>query len=158
MSVKKTLTENQAQELADIIQNHAFLSMTVKADYWNENPHPTFCPIIRVQSKADLTTLQQKYGGSLYTYPTPFDYQIPKQAWTWNIKMMHDYLPLIIDHLDGKTEAKAELILKALKHIHGRGKPQDTEGLKEIYIELKRLQEPRKQKIIPWDDDKLPFT
>jgi hypothetical protein len=158
MSVKKTLTENEIQELADILQSHAFLSMTAKADYWNENPRPTFCPIIRVQSKADLTKFQQKYGGSLYAQPIVYEYQIPKQSWTWNMKMMRTYLPLISGHLAGKTRTKAELILKALKHIHGRGKPQDTEKLKEIYIELKRLQEPRKQHIHPWDDDKLPFT
>jgi hypothetical protein len=155
--MKESLTESEIQELADIIQDHAFLSMTVKADYWNENPHPTFCPIIRVQTKADLTQLQQKYGGSLYTYPMPFEYQIPKQAWTWNVKMMRAYLPLILEHLTGKTKTKAELILKALTHIYGKGKPQDTERLREIYVELKRLQEPRKQHIYPWDDDGLSF-
>jgi hypothetical protein len=155
--MRESLTASEIQELADTIQDHAFLSMTVKSSYWNETSI-TFCPIIRVQSKADLTTLQQKYGGSLYTQPTVYDYQIPKQFWTWNVNMMRIYLPLILEHLNGKTKTKAELILKALTHIHGRGKPQDTEKIGEIYTEIKRLQEPRKQHIYPWDNDKLLFT
>jgi hypothetical protein len=154
--MKEDLTESEIRELADIVQNHAFLSITIKSSYWNESSI-TFCPIIRVQAKYDLTPFQHKFGGSLYTHPTVYEYQIPKQAWTWNIKMMRGYLPLIVEHLTGKTKTKAELVIKALKHIHGRGKPQDTEKLREIYVGLKRLQEPRMQHIYPWDDDRLPF-
>lgn len=156
--MKESLTANEISELTDTIQNHAFLSMTIKKDYWSDHPRLTFCPIIRVQSKTDLAKLQQKYGGSLYKQPTAFEYQIPKQFWTWSIKMLRTYLPLILKDLGGKTRTKAELILKALSYMHGRGKPQDTEKLKEIYMELKKLQEPRPRYVYPWDNDRMSFT
>jgi hypothetical protein len=73
--MKETLTESEIQELANILNEHAFLSMTAKT-YWSSNV--TFTPIVRVQAYSNLEPLAKKYGGSTYEFPIRHDGQTPK--------------------------------------------------------------------------------
>jgi hypothetical protein len=153
--MKESLTENEAQELAHILNEHAFLSMTAKT-YWSSNI--TFTPIVRVQAYADLESLAKKYGGSVYDFPIRHQGQTPKSSWTWNQAMMKTYLPLLLPHLTEEKAAKANLIIEALKLSRGRGRPpQDKQKLREIYLKIKKLQEPRGQTTYPWEQDDSPF-
>jgi hypothetical protein len=153
--MKETLTESEIQELANILNEHAFLSMTAKT-YWSSNV--TFTPIVRVQAYSNLEPLAKKYGGSTYEFPIRHDGQTPKTSWTWNQAMMKKYLPQLLPHLTEQKAEKAHLIIQCLKLLRGRGRPpQDKEKLGKIYIKIKKLQEPRGQTTYPWEQDDSQF-
>jgi hypothetical protein len=153
--MKTSLTESEIQELADIINDSAFISMTAKT-YWSSNV--TFTPIVRAQAYANLEPLARRYGGSVYEFPIRNEGQTPKSSWTWNQTMMKKYLPLLVPHLTEGKAKKARLIIEALNLSQGRGRPpKDREKLGEIYIKIKKLQEPRRQTTYPWERDDSPF-
>ena len=152
MPVKETLTKNEAADLASLLDTNGTISMTIKERRYFENGvNLTFYPLIRVRGKT-LESYAEKYGGSMYT-----DRQNDKQIWTWNLTMIRNYLPHIIEHLSEKQQPKAQIILESLKFMHGYGKYQDQEPLRKLYQKIKALQEPRPRHVFPWDNDRMPF-
>jgi hypothetical protein len=155
MLFKETLTGREISELADILNDNATISMTFSSG--------AFVPFVRVQAYTDLDSLKDKFGGSTYTFPVRNAGQTPKSSWSWNRSMMRAYLPQLLPHLNETPATKAKLILQALalSKSQGKGKPVTTEvkrKLAEIFLEIKKLQQPRGQyDKLPWDIDDSPF-
>jgi hypothetical protein len=154
MPIKETLKENEASDLSYLLNEAGTLSMTIKnRRYFENGVNFTFYPLIRVQGKTqNLESYAEEYGGSVYT-----DRQNDKQIWTWNLTMIRNYLPHIIEHLSEKQKPKAQIILESLKFMHGYGHYQDEEPLRKLYEEIKQMQEPRPRHINPWNSDRTDF-
>lgn len=153
MPIKETLTENEVNDLAYLLNEAGTITITIKdRQYFENGVRLTFYPLIRIQSKAEqIESYGEQYGGSIYTDMKG------KVTWTWNLKMIRNYLPRIIEHLNEKQKPKAEIILESLQHLHGLGKYQDEEPLRKLYEKIKQMQEPRPRHIYPWDNDRMPF-
>jgi hypothetical protein len=154
MPIKETLSEKEISELADILNYRGTLSMTAKS----YSTSISFVPFVRVQVYTSLDHLAEKYGGSVYEFPIRHDGQTPKSSWSWNRLMMKRYLPLLLPYLNEDKAAKAKLILAALALSKGAGRPIKDKGkLREIFIEIKKLQQPRGRDKFPWEIEDSPF-
>lgn len=131
------------KELVNVIEDCATITIQIKDSYYDERfdiQRVTYYPSVRLQSQRDFTHLQEKYGGCI-------NERLHLTTWVWNIPMIKKYFPLIIPHLRDKTKEKAEIVLEVTKYCHGRGISQDKEKLKELYFQIKKLQEPPHKQI-----------
>jgi hypothetical protein len=150
------LTQGDINRIADAIQGCACITLTVKQMSYNHKDELmsiTLYPLLWLQCTSyALADFKERYGGS-FQEVRQRGYRETRYQWRWNISMIKEILPKVVDKLQGDKRLKAEIILEAIQCTHGKGKKQDTKKLIELLNQIRKLQKQRKRERVMFGDE-----